>query len=250
MIHRLRSAKSSDSAEPLLQSGAANRGLDNRGLDLPPGLPAVVAELAASPQCSDADLVRSTLAGQHDAFAALVARYQKRAFWVASHVLGQPEDARDVVQEAFVRLYQSLARYDFARSFYTWFYRIVMNLAIDALRKRRSARATDLEGVQGSLASANELDGPAALQQAERHQLVWVVLERLDPRFRAVLVLRDLHGLSCREIAPILKLSHATARWRLHRARQMFREHWERLYGQEAGRRSAAGPEDSEAHEP
>jgi len=60
---------------------------------------------------------------------------------------------------------------------------------------------------------------------------VWAVLGELDPKFRAVLVLRDIQGLSCREIAPILRVTHATARWRLHRGRQMFRERWERRAG-------------------
>ena len=85
--------------------------------DLPGGLPAAVAELASAAGISDAELVRRTLAGQQDPFAALVARYQKRAFWIAFHVVGRVEDARDVAQEAFVRLYRSLESYDFARSF-------------------------------------------------------------------------------------------------------------------------------------
>ena len=65
----------------------------------------------------------------------------------------------------------------------------------------------------------------------EQHGQVWAILETLDPKFRAVLVLRDIHGLSCREIAPILRITHATTRWRLHRGRQVFREHWERRSG-------------------
>lgn len=202
--------------------------------DLPGGLPAAVAELAGAPGISDAELVRRTLAGQQDPFAALVARYQKRAFWIAFHVVGRVEDARDVAQEAFVRLYRSLGSYDFARSFYTWFYRIVMNLAIDCLRKLRSARAGNLDDVLGGLADESAGDGAAPLERAEQHGQVWAVLERLDPKFRAVLVLRDIHGLSCREIAPILKVTHATARWRLHRGRQAFRDCWERL-GRDAG---------------
>lgn len=177
---------------------------------------------------SDAELVRRTLAGQHDPFAALVARYQKRAFWIAWHVVGVVEDARDVTQEAFVRLYRSLAKYDFGRSFYTWFYRIVMNLAIDSLRKTRSTRAGSLDDVLGGLPDDREEAGDVPLQRGEENNMVWVVLEKLDAKFRAVLVLRDIHGLSCREIAPILKVTHATARWRLHRGRQMFKDHWER----------------------
>lgn len=198
-------------------------------LSLPAGLPTAVAQLAQDATVSDAELVRRTLAGQHDPFAALVARYQKRAFWIAWHVVGRVEDARDVAQEAFVRLYRSLAKYDFARSFYTWFYRIVMNLAIDSLRKIRSARAGSLDDLLGALPDAKAAEGEVALQRGEQNGLVWAVLERLDAKFRAVLVLRDIHGLSCREIAPILKVTHATARWRLHRGRAMFKDHWERL---------------------
>lgn len=198
---------------------------------LPSGLPSAVADMAQDGAISDAELVRRTLAGQQDPFAALVARYQKRAFWIAWHVVGRVEDARDVAQEAFVRLYKSLAKYDFARSFYTWFYRIVMNLAIDSLRKIRSARAGSIEDLLGALPDSREVAGDVPLQRGEENSQVWAVLERLDAKFRAVLVLRDIHGLSCREIAPILKVTHATARWRLHRGRQMFKEHWERMTG-------------------
>lgn len=196
--------------------------------NLPTGLSTAVQQLALDPALSDAELVRRTLAGQQDPFAALVARYQKRAYWIAFHVVGRTEEARDVAQEAFVRLFKGLAQYDFARSFYTWFYRIVMNLAIDALRKLRSARAGSLDDVLGGLPDQRE-SGEAPVEREEQDRAVWAVLERLDAKFRAVLVLRDIHGLSCREIAPILKVTHATARWRLHRGRQMFREHWERL---------------------
>ena len=130
-----------------------------------------------------------------------------------------------------MRLFKSLGKYDFARSFYTWFYRIVMNLAIDSLRKLRSTRAGSLDEILGGLPDLRESVGEAPLERAEQSGQVWTILDRLDAKFRAVLVLRDIHGLSCREIAPILKVTHATARWRLHRGRQMFREHWERLQG-------------------
>jgi RNA polymerase sigma-70 factor (ECF subfamily) len=203
------------------------------GTGLPAGLPTAVAQLAQDGALSDAELVRRTLAGQHDPFAALVARYQKRAFWIAYHVVGRVEDARDVAQESFVRLFRSLAKYDFTRSFYTWFYRIVMNLAIDSLRKLRSTRASSIDDVLAALPDAREVAGDVPLQRGEEHGLVWGVLEKLDAKFRAVLVLRDIHGLSCREIAPILKVTHATARWRLHRGRAMFKEHWERAQGRQ-----------------
>jgi RNA polymerase sigma-70 factor (ECF subfamily) len=198
---------------------------------LPSGLASAVLQLAEDGAISDAELVRRTLAGQHDPFSALVARYQKRAFWIAWHVVGRVEDARDVAQEAFVRLFRSLAKYDFTRSFYTWFYRIVMNLAIDSLRKIKSARGQNLDDVLPMLTDEREVAGDIPLQRGEESHQVWSVLDKLDAKFRAVLVLRDIHGLSCREIAPILKVTHATARWRLHRGRQMFKEHWERTQG-------------------
>jgi RNA polymerase sigma-70 factor (ECF subfamily) len=213
-------------------AGGAGAAAEPGGLahGLPNRLPEAVQAIAGDATLSDAELVRRSLAGQHDPFAALVARYQKRTFWIAFHVVGRVEDARDIAQEAFVRLYRSLARYDYARSFYTWFYRIVMNLAIDHLRKARTARASSLDDLV-ALPDGREGEALEPLARQEEHDSVWAVLEKLDSKFRTVLVLRDIHGLSCREIAPILKITHATARWRLHRGRQIFREHWDRGYG-------------------
>lgn len=193
------------------------------------GLPTGVARLAADGQVGDSELVRRALDGEEDAFSALVARHQKRAFWIAFHLVGKPEDARDVTQEAFLRLHRSLGRYDFARNFSTWFHRILTNLAIDHLRKhRRAAGATSLEDFPGGLADGRE-GGVAVWERAERRALVQKVLDALDPRFRAVLVMRDLQGMASQEIAPVLGITHSTVRWRLHRARQMFQWHWERL---------------------
>ena len=192
-----------------------------------PALPEAVGEVAEASEVSDADLVHRALDGEEDAFSALVARYQRKSFWIAFHVLGRVEDARDVTQEAFVRVYRSLHKFDFGRNFYTWFYRIVMNLAIDQLRKNRSARAASLDDFGDGLPGNQEASMPA--ERKETRGMVWHVLDRLDKKFKAVLVLRDIHGMSCREIAPILSVTHATVRWRLHRGRQIFRDHWERL---------------------
>ena len=186
-----------------------------------------VGEAAEAPEVNDIDLVQEALDGDEDSFAAIVVRYQRKAFWIAFHVLGRVEDARDVTQEAFVRVYRSLHKFDFGRNFYTWFYRIVMNLAIDQLRKNRSARAASLDDFGDGLAGAHEASMPA--ERKETRGMVWHVLDRLDDKFKSVLVLRDIHGMSCREIAPILKVTHATVRWRLHRGRQIFRDHWERM---------------------
>jgi RNA polymerase sigma-70 factor (ECF subfamily) len=213
-------------AMPVGSHGTAAR-LRRQDGALPLVLPDFLDRIANAPDIDDAELVRRSLAADQYAFAALVARYQKRAFWIAFHVLGRVEDARDVVQEAFVRLFRSLERYDFARSFYTWFYRIVMNLAIDRLRKLKSVRTTRLDDVAHSLPQLGD-DSSTSSEHGETRGMVWTVLDRMDAKFRAVLVLRDIHGLSCQEIAPILRVTHATVRWRLHRGRKLFKEHWER----------------------
>ncbi|MCC6670244.1 MAG: sigma-70 family RNA polymerase sigma factor [Planctomycetes bacterium] len=176
---------------------------------------------------TDAALVDRTLRGQHDAFGMLVQRYQRKAFWIAYHTLGRVEDARDVTQEAFLRLYRSLDRYDFQRNFYTWFYRIVLNLAIDQLRRARLPTHEGVEDLGEPCEGGTGL--PESVEKREVSALVRQVLQRMDPRFSTVLVLRDLQGMNCRDIAPILKITHATVRWRLHRARAMFRVAWERL---------------------
>lgn len=192
-------------------------------------IPAGVARLAGDGQVADSELVRRALDGEADAFSALVARHQKRAFWIAFHLVGKAEDARDVTQEAFLRLHRCLRQYDFARNFSTWFHRILTNLAIDHLRKHRhAAGAASLEDFPGGFADDREA-GIAVWERAERRALVQKVLDALDPRFRAVLVMRDLQGMAAQEIAPILGITHSTVRWRLHRARQMFQGHWERL---------------------
>ena len=128
--------------------------------DVPGGLPEAVGRAAESQDVGDAELVQGALDGDADAFATLVARYQRKGFWIAYHVLGRVEDARDVTQEAFVRVYRSLQKFDFGRSFYTWFYRIVMNLAIDHLRKHKSARATSLDDFADRLDEARRKGVP------------------------------------------------------------------------------------------
>lgn len=175
----------------------------------------------------DAELLLRAQRGDEDAFRELVERYEKRAFFIAFGVLNREEEAWDVAQEAFLRVYRSLDRFDFARSFYTWFFRIVQNLAIDRLRKAAVQKIVPLDGLEERLSAPRDEELPA--ESEETRGLVRRVIEKLPASFRAVLVLRDLEGLSCKEIAPVVGASHATVRWRLHRARKLFKEHWERL---------------------
>jgi len=179
---------------------------------------------------ADNELVQRTLEGDKDAFEGLVRRYEERAWWAAYHLLGDGEEARDIAQEAFLRAYRALARFDFGMSFYTWLYRIVVNLSIDALRKRSRMRPLAIEDIPGGLPAPPGEEKPSdRIESRETAVRVRKVLEKLPEKYRTVMALRELDNLSCKEIAAIVRSTHATVRWRLHIARKMFKEHWERM---------------------
>ena len=180
----------------------------------------------------DDDLIRRCQAGQESAFEALVERHQRRAVRVARNMVPADEDAEDLAQEAFLRVFRSIERFDFQYEFTTWLYRIVTNLAIDHLRRRRPALST------AGLAEEGETDldpvDPRGEQPSDRVESVETAeavrdcLSALAPHFQSVLVLRELEGLPCTEIADIVGATHVTVRWRLHRGRKLFQEEWER----------------------
>lgn len=191
--------------------------------------PMTVADKAESEPGSDAALVERARAGDTQAFAQLVDRYQQRVFWVARGMLGNDEDARDAAQEAFIRVYRSLDRFDTRLKFYTWLYQIVVNLCIDMLRKHVKRRGVSLDQVGDVAGNGSSSNGN--LEGAELRQRVYRVLEELPPKYRTVMVLSDLEGIGAKDIAHMTGTTHATVRWRHHRARQLFREAWERIHG-------------------
>ena len=178
------------------------------------------------------ELIRRAQAGEEGAFAELVGRHQRRAWRVARNMVPSDEDAEDLVQEAFLRVFRSLERFDFQHDFSTWLYRIVTNLAIDHLRKRRPNVSTSsaLDADEGEL----DLPDPRGerpsgeMEAVETAAEVRECLSALAPHFQSVLVLRELEGLPCTEIAEIVGATHVTVRWRLHRGRKLFQEEWER----------------------
>ncbi len=174
----------------------------------------------------DTAWVKRTLEGDGEAFRELVEHYQDRAFRISLGVLGNREEARDTAQEAFFRVFRSLHRFQFGQNFYTWLYRIVVNLSIDALRKRGQDRQVPLEDLKESVSVECPPDSNLARQEVTRR--VKSLLQRLPPKYKVVLVLRDIEELGCLEIGRIVGCTHATARWRLHKARKMFKELWER----------------------
>ena len=114
-------------------------------------------------------------------------------------------------------------------NFYTWLYRIVTNLAIDHLRKLKKTRAVALIGLEDVITDPGEDQNPSSrMEKQDLKKTVRSMLDKLPEKYKAILVLRDIEGLSSKEIASVIGASHATVRWRLHTARKMFKEKWER----------------------
>ena len=183
----------------------------------------------------DGDLVLLAQSGDEAAFAALVQRHQQRAFRIARNLVPNDEDAQDLAQEAFLRVFRHLDRFDPRFPFTTWLHRIVTNLAIDYLRRRRlpivaTGGVEEEDGAPSALDQADP-DAPAPsrrLEASETAQRVRDCIAALAPHFQTVLVLRELEGMGCAEIANIVGATHVTVRWRLHRGRKLFQEEWER----------------------
>lgn len=177
----------------------------------------------------DGEIIRDCQRGDRAAFAELVGRYSSRAWSVAASLLNDDEEAKDVVQDAFLRVHRALERFDFSQHFYTWLYRIVVNLAIDRLRRIQKLKPVALDDVAEPESHERlELAPGRRLEAGETRDHVHAVLDCLPDKYRTVMVLRELNGLSCKEIARIVSSSHATVRWRLHVARKMFKDAWER----------------------
>jgi len=208
---------------------------------------------AADRRAEDHALIRRAQAGDESAFASLVERHRARAWRVARGLVGSDEDAQDLVQEAFLRVFRSLSTFDFDHGFTTWLYRIVTNLAIDHLRKRRAAVSTAASTDEESDFDLPDETGPppsAGLEHLELAREVEACLASLAPHFQSVLRLREMEGLPCTEIARIVGATHVTVRWRLHRGRKLFQEEWERrarFRSSPGGRSLAARPPTDDA---
>lgn len=171
-------------------------------------------------------LISAAQGGDLDAFGDLVKRYQKKVYWISYSLVGDSDEAQDLSQEAFLRVFKALDRFKLQYNFYTWLYRIVVNLSIDYLRKRGKHQNVSLDEFtsEPSAFGGPELDA----QNSELGDRIEGVLSLLPPKYKTVLVLRDVHGMGCEEISTIIQCTHATTRWRLHKARELFRSSWER----------------------
>ncbi len=171
----------------------------------------------------DATVVAACVQRVPGAFQELLSRYRRPAVSLAYQMLGNAEDAEDVAQEAFVRVFQAIPRFRGQAAFSTWLYRIVTNLCLGNRRRRRAT--VDLEAIGEPRAD----DRPS--EQVTEVLLTREVLAAMAPELRAILLLRDQEGLSYTEIAQALQLPLGTVRSRLSKARMAFRQLWNELSG-------------------
>lgn len=176
----------------------------------------------------DRELVESARKGDRDAFRVLFERYHRRAYALAFGVLRHQDDALDVVQDAFIKAHKYLDKFEGNSSFYTWLYRIVMNLAIDHMRKHRRVKPVELDeqhldGTVGDDALLPKILGGnpgRALLDKEIRARIDQALSELSENHRSVLVMRELEGMSYEEMAQAMNCSKGTIMSRLFHARK------------------------------
>lgn len=180
------------------------------------------------------DLVERAAGNDHKAFRVLVERYQRKAYTVALGILRNEDAAMDVTQDAFVKVYKALPKFQGNAAFYTWLYRIVVNLCID--RKRKSARRAEVEyedtlshGDVGphsgpTLASTGIESPMAAYARLELREQMDQAMSSLSEPHREILVLRELEGLSYEELSDVLEVPKGTIMSRLFHARKNFQK--------------------------
>jgi len=183
-----------------------------------------------APVPPDEDLIRTAMDGDEEAFRGLMERYKGRAYGVALGIVGDPDEAQDVLQDAFVKAWYRLRDFRFGSNFYTWFYRLLVNQAIDRWRKRSRAATVPLDEnwLSEEVSPPDTAVYPKTPEELARNRELVEGLNRaigaLPEYHRTVILLREVDGLSYEEIAQVLDCSVGTVMSRLHYARAKLRE--------------------------
>jgi len=179
------------------------------------------------PERTDRELVTSAREGDAEAFGLLVRRHQKRVYRLAVHLLKSGAEAEDVTQDTFVRAYGALDRFDGRSEPFTWIYRICVNLSLNALRSRKTRRASSPDDPRiESLLIDNHPTGASPARSSADKQLGRALVEgidRLSETLRTTLVLVCIDGLSHAEAGEVLGCPEGTIAWRVHEARKKLR---------------------------
>jgi len=180
---------------------------------------------------ADDELVRRTLQGDHEAYRALVTTYQSKVYGIAYGVVHNRDDALDIAQEAFIKAFSKLRSFRGTSSFYTWLYRITVNLAIDHARKRKHLVTVDYDESilekappEGGPRGGGETNPLEVLKREELNETIMSAIIELPEEQRATVVLREIEDLSYAEIAAVLGCSIGTVMSRLHYGRKKLRQ--------------------------
>ncbi|MCB9594946.1 MAG: sigma-70 family RNA polymerase sigma factor [Sandaracinaceae bacterium] len=189
------------------------------------------ASKTSTDQIDDRELVERVQEGDSSAFRILFDRYHRRAHAVAFGVVKNQQDAMDVVQDAFVKVHRHIGQFQGSSSFYTWLYRIIMNLAIDHVRRRKNSKGVEYDDRVGR--EADEIAGDGTLLprildanpsktviRRELLEKIQTALDDLPEYHRAVIVLREIEGLSYEEMSEVLEVPKGTIMSRLFHARK------------------------------
>lgn len=174
----------------------------------------------------EATIIKQVLEGDVNAFEGLVKEYEKNVYNLALRMTGDPEDAADMAQDAFIKAYSSLSSFRGDSKFSVWLFRIVSNLCLDFLRSRKRRPTVSLsvendEGEDMEFEIADESQSPETLlEQKLTREAVRRGLDSLPPEQRQILLLREIQGLSYEEIAQVLELESGTVKSRIFRARK------------------------------
>ena len=185
--------------------------------------------MAANDRREDERLVTAALGGDEDAFAQLVRRYQRRLTAFLSQLVGDVELAKELTQEAFIRAWSALERYDPTYRFSTWLFRIGHNLGIDHLRRRRLKTVPivreDRDGDEVEVVLVDQAKDPLGhLRNSELAGALREAIEALRPEYRELVLLRHFGGLSYQEIADLEAMPLGTVKNKLFRAHSVLRK--------------------------
>ncbi len=175
-------------------------------------------------------LVKKSISGDIDAFEELIKDYKKMAYNIALRVLRNKEDAEDISQEALIKVFKNISSFNMKSSFKVWLYRIVMNTCLDFKRKKSIISYSidkPLENDESEMMQEiadNTYNPDIVIQNELESQMLYESIDSLDDDFRIVIVLRDLQGLSYKDIASVLSCNEGTVKSRLNRARNKLKE--------------------------
>jgi len=176
-------------------------------------------------------LIMKSKKGDIDAFEELIKNYEKKAYNIAYRIMNNEEDAKDMTQEALIKIYKSIKNFRQESTFSTWIYRIVTNVCLDELRKRKKSETIPLEinteGEKGTMRfeiGADEETPEDLYEQVELRQVIFNMINSLKEDYRTVIILRDMQGFSYEEISIILGCSLGTIKSRINRARNALKD--------------------------